>query len=177
MISGRYAQLDLWAHPTRAVITDARRLLRFVGCTPLAGREWAYLSQGERQRVLIARALMARPRLMILDEPCAQASTRVAREEFLGISIERLAPPEAAVPRWSSSRIMWRRSPRPSPTPLSCAGLAAVYPGLGPEEEPITSRTLTGSLPERRLRGRDRVKRGRYRLAKVSGPQADRHAQ
>jgi iron complex transport system ATP-binding protein len=53
-----------------------------LGCEDLARRSFGTLSQGEQQKVLISRARMADPYLIILDEPCAGMDPG-AREAFL----------------------------------------------------------------------------------------------
>jgi iron complex transport system ATP-binding protein len=80
--SGKYAMIDFWGKLTRTDRAQAMKLLREVEAAYLAERPWRVLSQGERQRVLIGRALMARPRVLILDEPCAGLDP-AAREHFL----------------------------------------------------------------------------------------------
>jgi iron complex transport system ATP-binding protein len=74
-----YALVALGRHPytnwignlTTADDTAVRRAIEMVGAVPLAQRQMHELSDGERQRVMIARALAQEPLVMLLDEPTA----------------------------------------------------------------------------------------------------------
>jgi iron complex transport system ATP-binding protein len=164
VVSGRYAQLDLWAKPTRADTRAALRRLRFVGASALAHREWSFLSQGERQRVLIARSLMAKPRLLILDEPCAGLDP-VAREEFLWF-VESLARrrrgPALVLVTHHAEEIM------PSFTHALLLRAGRVF-GSGPRKRVVTTRGLSGVFGSKVS---VRTSRGRYRTLVGRRPEA-----
>lgn len=89
VISGKFASIGLFKEPEKADRDLANHLLESLECSHLATRPYQSLSQGEKQKVLIARGLMASPRLLILDEPCTGLDI-FAKEQLLS-NIEKLS--------------------------------------------------------------------------------------
>lgn len=71
----------------------ARELLTLLGCADLGDRVISTCSQGERGRIRIARALMANPRLLLLDEPAVGLD--LAAREALIAALDRLSEERA----------------------------------------------------------------------------------
>lgn len=80
---GRYRRLR-WRWPGRDDREAVRRALQRVGLEPLRRRRFGMLSGGQQQRGLLARALVADPRLMVLDEPF-NGLDQTNRDALLGI--------------------------------------------------------------------------------------------
>lgn len=89
MLSGLYGSTNLYNKPTDEDIDKVVEMLHFLGCHEYRNRSFETLSHGEKQRVLIGRALMTEPRLLILDEPTGGLDF-IAREQLLEV-VEKVA--------------------------------------------------------------------------------------
>ncbi len=95
--SGRHGALETWWNSySSADWEKADQLLERGGVGELGDRSFGVISEGERQQVLLARALMSEPEMILLDEPFAGLDLG-ARERLLvhlaGLAADAASPP------------------------------------------------------------------------------------
>jgi iron complex transport system ATP-binding protein len=101
VVTGRTGALEpFWQESSDADHAEADTLLAAAGLTDAADRPFGVLSEGERQQVLVARALMSRPELLLFDEPAAGldlgARERLVRR-LAELAADPAAPPQVLV--------------------------------------------------------------------------------
>lgn len=89
IVSGKYASFGLYEDTEEKDWEQANQLLDDFRLVYVKGKQIHLLSEGEKRRVLIARALMSNPDMLILDEPCSGLDI-LSREQFLN-SLEKVA--------------------------------------------------------------------------------------
>jgi iron complex transport system ATP-binding protein len=133
-VTGTSALLE--EHVTDGRVAAARELLRLVAVEPHADRPFAGLSQGERARVMLARALITDAALLVLDE--AGAGLDLPGRELLIASLARIAGER---PQLASIVATHHVEELPSITTHALLLRDGVVVAAGPIDE-----TLTGEL-------------------------------
>jgi zinc/manganese transport system ATP-binding protein len=122
--------------PSRQRAAVVREMLHAVDADRFADARVGNLSGGEQQRVLIAQALISRPRLLLLDEPLANLDLR-SSQEIVGLLARIVREQQVAV--LLSAHEMNPLLPVLDRVVYLAAGRAA----SGPVEDVITTETLS----------------------------------
>jgi iron complex transport system ATP-binding protein len=154
--TGIHATIGNWHDLSAADLIRADDALRRIGAYALRNKPYGILSQGEKQRVMIARALVTQPDLLILDEPCAGLDPG-ARERLVDDVDELCRKPDGP------TLILVSHHVEEIPTRTTHAMLLKDGHAVaaGPLRDVLTSERLSG-LYEGRFELRE--KRGRYTL-------------
>jgi iron complex transport system ATP-binding protein len=148
-----------WGEYSEADLAKAHELLALLGCLRMKDREIKTCSQGERQRVRIARALMPSPPLLLLDEP-ATGLDLPAREALIA-ALRELAGAQPTLATVLVSHHLEELPPTTTHALLLRDGLAVAS---GPIEATITNETVSACFG---LDVEVRREHGRY-LARAS---------
>lgn len=96
VLMGRVSRMTIFQQPSRSDYAISEEALNLVGILQMKDRVYTHISGGERQLVLIARAIAQEPKVLLLDEPTAHLDfknqqvvlrmvRKVAREKGLGV--------------------------------------------------------------------------------------------
>lgn len=107
VVSGFYDSIGLYRRASGGLLHEAACWLERLGIAHLGGRRFDRLSTGERRMLLLARAVVKGPELLILDEPC-QGLDGDNRRQILAL-VDRIV----ADPRTSLIYVTHHRDERP----------------------------------------------------------------
>ena len=82
ILSGFFSSIGIHQDVEDWQVERVKEIMEFLRLTPMAMRPFESLSQGEQKRALIGRALVFKPQLIILDEPCSGLDI-ASRDDFL----------------------------------------------------------------------------------------------
>ncbi|MGW1342311.1 ABC transporter ATP-binding protein [Kribbella sp. NPDC002412] len=139
-ITGTIELMPRW-QPTPVQDARARELIDLLGIGQLVDSPWTTLSQGERGRALIARALINDPRLLLLDEPSTGLDV-AAREQLL----ETLDHIHTTHPHLSSVLVTHHLEELPATTTHAALLRAARLLAAGPTEDTLTTKLISATF-------------------------------
>ncbi|PZF54092.1 ABC transporter ATP-binding protein [Curtobacterium sp. MCSS17_008] len=146
--------------PTPEQLETARRHVADVGLAARSDARWPVLSQGERGRTLIARALMSEPRLLLLDEPATGLD--VAAREHLLETVDALRQRH---PDLGSVMVTHHLEDLPTSTSHAMLLRDGTVVAQGPADEVVTSEAVSHAfdfpLAIERIGGRWHARRAR----------------